>query len=227
MVLGPRKTSARHRRKRCGPWPVQVRFTFGLTSEEYVKQKAWRSASLLCCPFHPKGGCGLARHGSYPRVSPPGCQIARWYCHTAHTTISLLPECLCSRLTSTLCEVEAVVAAFEAAPSQEAASEAIRLDIELPGALRWMRRRVRLVHAGLAAAIGLLPVLFAGCKPTVASFRSVIGAESALLYLRGTAASHLAALPPPLGFGPRPLRRRPKPTAIQQGTGPDPPPGTR
>jgi hypothetical protein len=228
MVLGPRETSARHRCKRCGPWPVvQVQFTFGLTSEEYVKQKAWCSASLSCCPFHPKGGCGFARHGTYARVSPQGCLIARWYCRQAHTTVSLLPDFLCSRIEGTLCEVEAVVAAVEAAPSQEAASEAIRPGIELPGALRWLRRRVRLVHAGLAAAIGLLPVLFAGCKPTVASFRSVIGAESALLYLRGAAASHLAALPPPLGFGPRPLRRRLKLTAFQQETGPDPPPAAR
>jgi hypothetical protein len=119
-----------------------------------------------------------------------------------------------------------VVVAVEAAPSLEAASETVRPDIELPGALRWMRRRVRLVHAGLAAAIGLLPGLLAGCKPTVVSLRSTLGAENVLVFLRRAVPTHLAALPPPLGFGPHPLRRRPSSTAIQQETGPDPPSGT-
>jgi len=151
--------------------------------------------------------------------------IARWYCRSAHTTISLLPDFLCSRLTGTLAEVEAVVAAVEAEPSLEVASETVRQDIELPGALRWMRRRVRLVHAGLAAAIGLLPGLLAGCKPTVVSVRSTLGVESVLVFLRWAVPTHLAALPPPLGFGPRPLRRRPSSTAVQQEPGPDPPSG--
>ena len=138
-----------------------------------------------------------------------------------------MPEFLCSRLTGTLAEVEAVVAAVEVAPTREQASEALRPDIELPGALRWIRRRVRLVHAGLAAAIGLLPTLLAGSKPTVTSVRSALGAEVVLVCLRGAVAPHLGALPPPLGFGPRPTRRRPSPTALQQETGPDPPAGTR
>lgn len=206
---------------------MQVRFDAGLTSEEYVRRDGWLSATLLFCPFHPEGGCGLARHGTYPRVDPPGCLIARWYCRTAHTTISLLPDFLCSRLTGTLAEVEAVVAAVEVAPTREQASEVLRSDIELPGALRWLRRRVRLVHAGLAAAIGLLPTLLAGRKPTVMSVRSALGAEVALVRLRLELAPHLGALPPPLGLGPRPVRRRSSLTALQQGTGPDPPAGTR
>jgi len=118
------------------------------------------------------------------------------------------------------------VAVAEGAPL-EAASELVRPDIELPGAVRWLRRRVHLVHAGLAAAIGLLPALLVGCKPTVTSLRSALKAESALVCLRGLTASHLAALPPPLGFGPRPLRRRPSPTALQHDEGPDPPAGKR
>jgi hypothetical protein len=153
--------------------------------------------------------------------------VARWWCPTARTSVSLLPDCLCARLTGSLAEVEAVVAAAEAAPTREAASEALRPDIELPGALRWLRRRVRLVDAGLAAAIGLLPALLAGRKPTVMSVRSALGAEVALVRLRRELTPHLGALPPPLGFGPRPLRRQPSPTAVQQETGPDPPAGTR
>lgn len=227
MGLGPDKKMARHRFERCGPWLVQVRFATGLTSEEYVSQKGWLAARLERCPFHPEGGCGLARHGTYERVSPPGCLIARLWCPTAHTSISLLPDFLCSRLPGTLAEVEAVVAAAEAAPAQEAASEAQRPNIELPGALRWLRRRRQLVHAGLAAAVGLLPGLLAGCRPTVSSARSALGTESALVCLRARVAPHLGALPPPLGFGPRPLRRRPSPTALQQEVGPDPPADTR
>lgn len=203
---------------------MQVRFTAGLTSEDYVKQEAWRFARLERCPFHPEGGCGFASHGTYARVDPPGCRVARGYCPTARATVSLLPDFLCSRLTGTLDEVEAAVATAEGASSQEAASEALRPDVELPGALRWVRRRRRLVRAGLSAVIGLLPGLLAGREPTVASIRSAVGAELALVCLRAAAASHLAALPPPLGFGPRPARRRPSPTAAQQEAGPDPPP---
>ena len=206
---------------------MQVRFATGLTSEEYVSQKGWLGARLERCPFHPEGGCGFASHGTYARVSPPGCLIARWWCPTAHTSVSLLPDCLCARLTGSLAEVEAVVAAAEAAPTREVASEALRPDIELPGALRWLRRRTRFVRAGLAAGIGLLPGLLAGCTPTVASVRSALGAEVALVRLRVELAPHLAALPPPLGFGGRPARRRPSPTALQQEAGPDPPAGVR
>jgi hypothetical protein len=178
------------------------------------------------CPLHPGGGCGFAGHGSYPRVSPPGCRIARSRCPTARVTFSLLPEFLCARLTGTLADVEAVVAVAEAAP-REAASEALRPDVELPGALRWLRRRTRLVHAGLAAVIGLLPGLLAGREPTVTSIRSALGTENALVRLRAEVAPHLAALPPPLGFGPRPARRRLSATALQQEAGPDPPSAAR
>ncbi len=226
MVLGP-KVKCPPRLAPCGLRLVQVRLTTGLTSEEYVSQKGWLTARLERCPFHPEGGCGLARHGTYARVSPIGCLIARLWCPTARTSISLLPDFLCSRLTGTLAEVEAVVAAAEAAPTREAASEALRSDVELPGALRWLRRRTRLVHAGLASAIGLLPGLLAGCKPTVPSIRSALSADVALVCLRQELTPHLGAVPPPLGFGPRPARRRPSPTALQQETGPDPPAGTR
>ena len=134
-----------------------------------------------------------------------------------------MPDCLCARLTGSLVEVEAVVAAAETVPTREQASEVLRPDVELPGALRWLRPRVRLVHAGLAAAIGLLPTLLAGCKPTVTSVRSALGAEVALVRLRLELIPRLATLPPPLGFGPRPERRRNSKSDTPQDSGPDPP----
>ncbi|HEY3357207.1 MAG TPA: hypothetical protein VGQ83_28415 [Polyangia bacterium] len=56
-------------------------------------------------------------------------RVARWYCPTAQTTWSLLPDCLASRLSSDLAEVEQVVARVEAGPSVEAAAAALRPDI--------------------------------------------------------------------------------------------------
>jgi hypothetical protein len=210
---------------------VQLRFQTGLTSEEYVTQQGWLKARLDRCPLHPGGGCGFSSHGSYARKQPIGTRVARWYCKKGQMTFSLLPDCLAARLPGTLQEVEAVVAAVEAAPSVELAVEpspgegrsGLRSDIDLPGAIRWTWRRVRLVRAALTTVLGLLPNLLAGCEPTIASFRSAFGAALVLTHLREIAAAHLSILPPPLGFGPRPKARRRRRSARQQRTGPDPP----
>ena len=95
---------------------------------------------------------------TYARKTPRGAKIARWYCPESHTTFSLLPECLAARFPGELDEVEAVVAHAERAPSLAAAADALRRDaVELPGAMRWVERRVRLVHHVLSIVIGLLP----------------------------------------------------------------------
>jgi hypothetical protein len=215
---------AREGRHQRGPVPVQLRFESGHTSDEYVTLQLWRSASLSRCPLHPKGGCGFARHGTYARVDPPGTRIARWYCRLAHCTFSLLPDHLAARFPGTLADIEAVVAAVEVAPSMEAAANALRTDdVTLATALRWIRRRVRLVRTTLTAVISLLPDLYLGTAPTVQSFRLQFAGESVLMALRGTTALHLAGLSRPLGFRPpqrggggrKPLR--------QQHQGPDPP----
>jgi len=109
---------------------VQLRFATGLTSEENVKQKAWLSASLERCPAHPRGGCGIARHGAYERMEPPGVWIPRWYCREGHFTVSLLPDFAASRLSSSLQEVEQVAALVQTAASLEAAASVLRPDIE-------------------------------------------------------------------------------------------------
>lgn len=202
---------------------MQLRFETGLTSEEYVSRQAWRDASLPRCPHHPRGGCSLARHGTYARKSPAGTLIARWYCPESHTTFSLLPDHLAARLPGTLDELEAVVAIAEQAPSLEAAANRLRLDIELPGALRWIRRRIVWVHACLVLVIGLLPDQLAGCLATVTHLRGHLGHATVLMALRTLAARQLPQLPAPVGWRPRTTRRGDPGCARQQPMGPDPP----
>ncbi len=51
----------------------------------------------------------------------------------------------------------------EEARSVEAAADALRRDaVELPGALRWVRRRVLLVRNVLVRVIGLIPERLSG-----------------------------------------------------------------
>lgn len=202
---------------------MQMRFATDLSPEEYVCQEAWKDAKLDSCPLHPEGGCGFSRNGTYKRKSPEGTKIARFYCPRGHKTFSLLPDCLASRLSGSLNEVEAVIVEVENSPSQQKAADNIRLDIELPGVLRWMRRRVVLVRVALSILIELLPCLFAGCSPTICSFRSALCLEPILPELRGHASLYLNILPPPVGFGPRPEKKKFKKNHFQHKTGSDPP----
>ena len=204
--------------------PVQTRHKTDLTSKEYVTRKAWREASLYCCPAHPRGGCGFHRNGTYPRVAPVGMRIARYYCPKAKTTYSLLPDCLASRLSGDLTAVEEVVARVEGSRSIEAAADFLRpADISLPSAVRWVRRRLVPVRAALLALVTLMPQLFAGCLPTVGEARRVLCTPKSLVALREVAQARLGALPPPLGFGPRAKPRRRRRGDRQHQMGPDPP----
>jgi hypothetical protein len=204
---------------------VQLRFATELTSEDYVTRQAWREASLPRCPLHPQGGCGFARHGTYTRVNPPGTRIARWYCPQGQQTFSLLPDCLAARWSGTLIEFEAAVNDSTAARSLEAAAATCRPEIELPGVLRWLRRRRQAVMALLVIVRGLLPALFQGCLPTLSAFRACLEVEWVLLALREVAAEHLPRLPPPLGFFPPPVRGGEPSRRHQHRAGPDPPTG--
>ena len=113
--------------------------------------------------------------------------------------------------------------AVEQAKSLEAAANRLRLDIELPGAIRWIRRRVKYVHASLTILLGLLPELFIGCQPTLTAFCQRLQTDFVLLTLREITALHLGFLPPPLGFRP-PSRSGGEPkSGDQHRTGPDPP----
>ena len=202
---------------------MQLRFATDLSPEQYVQEKAWKSARLDQCPLHPDGGCGFSRNGTYPRKIPKGTKIARWYCPTGRTTFSMLPDCLASRLSGSLDEVEAVIVEVENSPSQEAAADRLRIDIDLPGVLRWIRRRILPVRAALTKLTKLLPSLFADCSPTISSFRSALYVEHPLIELRVRASLNLNILPPPIGFGPRPEPRKSKKNHFQQEMGPDPP----
>lgn len=204
---------------------MQLRFKTSLTGEQYLSQSAWKDATLPRCPLHPQGGCGFARHGSYPRISPPGTRIARWYCPTGHRTFSLLPDFLAARLSGTLAEVEAAVAAVEQAPSLEKAADLLRPEIELPGAVRWTRHRVKPIMAALHLLKGLLPEPLATLDATLGAFRVALGAPLPVLpRLREIAAPWLQQLPPPLGFRPPPQGGGDPRARFQHEPGPDPPP---
>jgi hypothetical protein len=84
-------------------------------------------------------------------------RVARWYCPQAQQTFSLLPDCLAARLGGSLDEVERAVVAAETA-GVEAAAQALRIEqSELPGAVRWLRRRRRGVGAAVLALVTAMP----------------------------------------------------------------------
>ena len=207
-----------------GPRPMQLRYPSGHTGESYVRARAWRDARLSRCPNHPQGGCSFARHGTYARKTPRGTRIARWYCPQSHTTFSVLPDFLAARLPGTLDELEEVVAHAERAPSLLAAANALRTDaVALPGAMRWVRRRVQRVHHVLVIVIGLLPHRLARCVAEVAAVRARLHSEAALRALRTLVAAQLPALPAPLGFHPHRLDATKRHRRFQHKMGPDPP----
>lgn len=204
--------------------PVQLRYKTGLTGADYVTREAWREASLPCCPLHPRGGCGFARHGTYGRESPAGTLIARWYCRQGHRTFSLLPDHLAARFPGTLSEIEQVVSTVEQARSLEAAADALRSDpVTLTSAVRWVRRRVGPVRRLLTVLVGLFPQYLLGCAPTIGALRGRLSCEQVLPLLRELAQVHLQALAHPLGFHHRWTAGGEHQSGIQQHMGPDPP----
>ena len=201
---------------------MQIRFATDFSADEYVRRQAWNDATLDNCPLHGKAGCGFASHGTYSRQTPQGTKIARWYCPDGHSTFSLLPDCLSSRLPGSLIEVEAVINEVENAPSQEAAVYGLRIDVGLTGVLRWVRRRLFLIRTTLNLFTELLPVL-QDCRPSISAFRAALGVAYVLPALRMYAGPYLHILPPPIGFGPRPKRKNRKKPPFQHKTGTDPP----
>jgi hypothetical protein len=151
-------------------------------------------------------------------------RVARWYCPDAHETFSLLPDCLAARLVGSLDEVEQVVAKVEDSTSVEAAASALRPDIDLPGAVRWVRRRLKGVRTALLALLTLLPVRM-GTKAELRAVRAELSTERALVALREIGAAHLSRLVRPLGFCPPRSGWAQGEEQLQHKTGPDPPEG--
>ena len=186
---------------------VQLLYKYPVADERHVTQRAWEGAILNSCPFHPEGGCGLEKLGTYARVAPEGMRVARWWCPKKRASISLLPSFLAARLSGTLAAVEDVVALVEAKGVAAAVDEVHPPDADdfvgLACALKSIRRRVSAVRAALLAIATLLPERFAGVLPTLAAFREALGVPRVLALLRDIAERHLGALPVPLGFGTR------------------------
>ena len=173
---------------------------------------------------HPRGGCGLSSHGTYPRKRPPGTRIARWYCPKGHCTFSLLPDHLAARFPGTLAHIEEVVATVEQARSVEAAADALRADpVTLAAAVRWVQRRVAPVRQLLIIVVGLLPQYLMGCVPTIAGLRERLACEQVLQALRPLVGAQLPVLAAPLGFGRRRAPRGERKRGRQQHMGRDPP----
>ncbi len=149
-------------------------------------------------------------------------QVARWYCRDAHRTFSVLPDCMSSRLMGSLDEAEQVVVTVEGSRSIEAAAAGLRPDIDLPGAIRWVRRRLQGVRRSLLILQTLLPARL-GTNPRLVETRSILETQRCLVMLREVGSFQLKGLPPPLGFHPGGAGRLKREYRLQHKTGPDPP----
>jgi len=215
---------ARHGTRRAGRVQcVQVRLSTRSTGEDYVTAKQWQRATLKTCPWHPQGGCGFCRHGTYPRLRPRGTLIPRWYCPKKRRTVSALPDALASHFSGTLADIEAHVLATEQAGSLELAAMQRRTDIELPGALRYLSRITKAVHKALRIGLGLQPERFAAVPPTITGFSLNLASAEVLFTLRYLLSAHLLQLPTPLGFNPLRNKTEHRFEHVQHRTGRDPP----
>ena len=225
---GKERVEARQLHRHAGLVLVQLRLKTELSSEDYVRQKAWLKASFKTCPLHPEGGCGLRKVGYYDRVEPAGLRVPYWHCPLGHRVFSLLPDFAAAHVSSSLAEIEQVVERFEQCRREqhmntESAAASVGPPGERASAVRWVNRRRRWVQAALAIAVGLLPAL-AGCEPSLAGVRSVLGGPIVLVRLREASAAHLAQMPAPLGFGPLPRARNVSLRRPPHCPGPAPPP---
>ena len=111
-----------------------------------------------------------------------------------------------------------------ASPELEAAADALRTqDVSLQSAIRWTRRRVKLVQGILASVLAVIPNAVGSCRPSVIEFQHRMNTNCVLYRLRETASAYLVTLPPPLGFGARRARNGEDEGSFQHDKGPDPP----
>jgi hypothetical protein len=134
-----------------------------------------------------------------------------------------LPDALASHRSGTLIDLEAHVLAVEQAHSLSAAAMQRRLEIELPGALRYLSRLCDAIHKVLRIAQGLLPYLLASLPPTISALTPVFGHGQVLVQLREQLAGFVVQLPAPLGFNPSRNHPGAHHGGHQQPMGRDPP----
>lgn len=184
---------------------VQVLWKEFTAADRYVADRAWERAILCECPFHPQGGCGLRKLGTYRRVEPEGLRIARYWCPRAGASISLLPAFVAARMRGTLDAIEAAVHAVERTGSIAAAVEQVH-PADAPRAIgpvcarRSICRRLDAVRAALLAVVTLLPERLTGIAPNITTLREALGVERVLVTVRCMIEPHLSKLPTPLGF---------------------------
>jgi hypothetical protein len=183
---------------------LQIPLRTSSSVDAYIRNREWRDARLPGCPLHPSGGCSFARHGSYGRATPRGLRIARCYCPEGHRTFSLLPDFLAARLPGLLASIEDSIAAASSAKSMEAAADALRgPDVSLPGAVRWLRRRIRAVRAALDAVTRVVPEMPIDTLARDSAPRIDLDEGHVLLGLRRSLSPQiLSTIPAPLGFHP-------------------------
>ena len=185
--------------------PVQIVFESGHTSESYVSDCGWEQASIERCP---RCGGRIPSHGTYERKSPEGTRVARFYCRRCRMTVSLLPHFLAAGYGETLDVQRKAVEAVERCPTFDEAARVMRPDIEIQGARRWLRRRVRRHRLGL-----LLLVTALGTAPAAMTPAEV----------RAAAAELLQQLPTPAGLAHRRMGHWLEARRLQHAMGPDPP----
>jgi hypothetical protein len=136
-------------------------------------------------------------------------RIARFYCRPCHLTVSLLPHFLAAGYSDTLAVHEEVVRAIAVHETFDAAAVALRPDIEIQGARRWLRRRQHrygLMLTLMSTALGVAPA-------SVAVFSQRDSCPQQLIH----------QLPTPVGLAHRPLTHWRPSSPRQQPMGPDPP----
>lgn len=159
------------------------------------------------------------------RKTPRHMRVPRWYCPESQITFSLPPDCLAARRPATLDALETVAAQTEHSWSLTATAKALRRDaVDLPGAIRWVRRRVRLVRCLLTSVAELLPERFALGIAGLVPLRAHLDTGRALVELRRLLAPHLSVLPMPLGFRRDRSRASEDRPGFQHKLGHDPPP---
>lgn len=203
---------------------MQILFETTMTSEQYVSEQRWQEATLLSCPVHPSGGCGIRAHGSYRRKTPTGLRVARFYCAEGHVTISLLPDFMAASFSGPLSEFEQAARVAEQAASVAAAAQQLRPELgDERSAARWLRRRLSALKSGLTALVTSVPELF-GVAPTLSAVaaRLAVAADRVLAAARVRATPLLDRIATPLGFRHRSLLSAKNAESMQQSMGPAP-----